>query len=293
LDYTAFAKCREHFFKEWPLAFAECDVKKPEKSPKVSLRDHLVRVADLTKLIIEERFTLRVLHGLLPELFAGIDALNLAYVIGLLHDLGKASKYYIESFTGKAGSRLGFPYHELSIPLHMFHAAQSSSELDEQSLAAIHIVAKVISRHHSAMPGRHPLELGGVPDLLRRSVEGLCDERVAKFVDELRKSCNSSFCNLIMEVLTRHLYSEECRKVHTYISIYTLKELAGFKGLWGLPRVNEYAVYRVVAVLTGVLIVADNVVASYEGRESDDKITRLYVKYWTQELSRVLDRWLK
>ncbi len=55
--------------------------------------------------------------------------------------------------------------------------------------------------------------------------------------------------------------------------------------LSGLSNVSELAVYTLTTVLTGTLIVADNISAEFcEERGSDDGASSTYVRHWKREL---------
>jgi CRISPR/Cas system-associated endonuclease Cas3-HD len=253
--------------------------------------------------LVETRFSPSVIRNILPEVFRRVDPVDFAYTIGLLHDVGKASTYYLERYKALLeGSReelvekLSFPYHEVVLALIVLHAAEArGAELDETSLAAIDLGAKAISRHHSAMPDRHPLEC----DLrssktsrdLREALKNMCKSEVVNLVDRLKDSCNDlELCSEVLSVLEAHLRDiKNCLELSRSFSV-PFNKLVEFRSVSGMPRLDALAVYRVVVVYTGALIVADNIAAFREGRESDERGTPLFVKHWVRELSGVLDQ---
>jgi len=281
--------------KGWPFAFAECDAEKLKV--RVLLKDHLEDVARLSKLIFEERFTPAVVRGIDPRLFDKVDPAEVAYITGLIHDLGKASKYYLNSFTDRG--RLTFPYHELVASVVILNAIDEYAvELEDHVLAVGDLVSKIISRHHSAMPSRHPLEvISGEgrrkQEMVRivQAVEAMCDNLVVKFIEELLSKCGSfNVCSTILKLLSRHLKSSDgcerlARELHSLIA-----RLTEFNRLSGMGEVSSEDTYRLVAIYTGILMVADNIVATKEGRLSDDRLSPLYVKHWMKELREIISK---
>jgi len=129
----------------------------------VKLKKHLELTANLVKHLVETRFPPYTIRDVLPEVFKYIDPIDFTYTIGLLHGVGKASMYYLEHYVeslkrpkGEFGEKISFPYHECALALMMLHAIDMhATELDEASLAGMDLCARIISRHHSAMPDRH------------------------------------------------------------------------------------------------------------------------------------------
>jgi len=109
-------------------------------------------------------------------------------------------------------------------------------------------------------------------------------------VDRLRGSCSDlEMCSEVLSVLGAHLQdAKNCLELSRSFSI-PFNKLVEFRSVSGMPGLDALAVYRAVVVYAGALIVADNIAAFREGRESDERGTPLFVKHWTRELNGVLD----
>ena len=301
VDDMAYDECIKRVVEAWPLAYGVC--KEGRLASSVELEKHSKLTASIMKRLVETRFSPSVIRNILPEVFRRVDPVDFAYTIGLLHDVGKASTYYLERYVStllegpreELVEKLSFPYHEVVLALIMLHATEArGAELDETSLAAIDLGAKVVSRHHSAMPDRHPLEC----DLrsyrtsrdLREALKNMCKSEVVNLVDRLKDSCNDlELCSEVLSVLEAHLRDvKNCLELSRSFSV-PFNKLVEFRSVSGMPRLDALAVYRVVVVYTGALIVADNIAAFREGRESDERGTPLFVKHWIRELIGVLD----
>jgi CRISPR-associated endonuclease Cas3-HD len=301
VDDMAYDECVKRVVETWPLAYGKCE--EGRLVVNVKLEEHSKLTASIMKRLVETRFSPSVIRNILPEVFRRVDPVDFAYTIGLLHDIGKASTYYLERYVStllersreELDKKLSFPYHEVVLALIMLHATEArGAELNETSLAAIDLGAKVVSRHHSAMPDRHPLEC----DLrscktsrdLREALKNMCKSEVVNLVDRLRDSCNDlELCSEVLSVLDMHLRDvKNCLELSRSFSI-PFNKLVEFRSVSGMPRLDALAVYRLVVVYTGALIVADNIAAFREGRESDERGTPLFVKHWVRELSGVLD----
>ncbi|MFZ8783040.1 MAG: hypothetical protein ACO2OR_03540 [Desulfurococcaceae archaeon] len=297
----AHGECVKRVVETWPLAYGRCEEGRLVSS--VELEKHSRLTASTMRRLVEARFSPSVIRNILPEVFGRVDPVDFAYMIGLLHDVGKASTYYLERYVstllegsrGGLNGKLSFPYHEVVLALIMLHAAEArGAELDEVSLAAMDLGAKVISRHHSAMPDRHPLEC----DLkscrasrdLREALKNMCRSEVTGLLGRLRESCNNlELCSEVLSVLDAHLRdAKNCLELSRSFGV-PFNRLVEFRSVSGALGLDALAVYRIVVVYTGALIVADNIAAFREGRESDERGTPLFVKHWMRELSGVLD----
>jgi len=133
-------------------------------------------------------------------------------------------------------------------------------------------VAKVVSRHHSAMHGRHPLDFN-------KRLES--DERTSTYLKKVLEYVDR---DAIMDVLKEN--STYLGRFRKYIEEALKSDLTG--------RMQDFLSYLIVekdnmplvASLTGFLIVSDCLVANSEGRESDDRHSPLYVKRWEEELGK-------
>jgi len=293
-------ECVKRAIEAWPLAYGECV--EGRLVGDVELKNHLELTASLVRRLVETRFPLCTIRNILPEVFKRVDPVDFAYTIGLLHDIGKASTYYLENYIkslkrpkGEFIEKISFPYHEFALALMMLHTIDvHATELDEASLAGMDLCARIISRHHSAMPDRHPLEFdfrySNAPGVLREALKNMCRSEVANFVGKLRDLCNDlELCRRALSVLETHLRDDKnCLELSRAFSV-PFSKLKGFSSVSGMPRLDELAVYRLIVVYTGLLIVGDNVAASRENRISDDESTPIFVKHWLRELSGILN----
>ncbi|MGC8987942.1 HD domain-containing protein, partial [Infirmifilum sp.] len=134
----------------WPLAYADCG-----QQIIVPLENHLRDVAETIVCLFRDRLEVlkSALGNKLPE---ALDPLELAYCAGVLHDLGKASWHYLKEFKKnyrwRGKKELTFPFHEHVVGVVLEWLAQQESE--EPLKAYYDLLAKVVSRHHAAQPGR-------------------------------------------------------------------------------------------------------------------------------------------
>jgi len=289
--------CLGDIKNKWPLAYAKCDGKLLKSVP---LRDHLVSTASLSTCLYKSRFKTFTnnLRGELGKFVKNVDFEDLIYTIGVLHDLGKASMYYYEVFAKRWKDHgfveeLTFPYHEHVVSAILEIIAYREVE-DEIFKAECDLMAKVISRHHSAMEKRHPLRLIQPLSSPRISeiVFGLCDENLISFIEkDLLSICetrsNDLCSHTLKELITliRRTINGEIR-VDDAQTIYK-RSIQSFS-ISGLGASLDVSVlrdaYKLVSTLTGLLIIADNLVAEHEGRSSDEETSRLYVDHWKREL---------
>jgi CRISPR-associated endonuclease Cas3-HD len=285
---------------KWPLAYAKCNGRSLKAIP---LRDHLKLTASLSTCLLAERF--KQLRGILNrdliKLRDVVDLEELVYMIGLLHDLGKASIQYYEVFAKQVKSsqslvELRFHGHEHIISC-LIETLTLLEREDEVFIAVCDLLAKVISRHHSAMEERHPLRFTPRPDFMK-IVNGMCNNIVTNFIEkELLGVCNEKnykLCTRILKSLIRHIENKhlceqttwfECKRGIQSFSLSVLTSSFNDQGLRG--------VYKLVSALTGILIISDNLAADYEGRASDEGSSRLYVAHWKRELSDYLKKCLR
>lgn len=253
---------------EWPLAY-----------PGVPLARHLASVAKASRELFKEDLEVlsRRLRGRYPSSF---DLGVLLAGAALLHDVGKASEHYREQ--AKASGRISFYMHETAWSLVLYSVARRVLD-DRQDVGVfeyLDFTARVIARHHAAMECRHPVDLvrrcHERLSIVRRVVEKLDEGIVAGLLGELK--CVASdlgvpravWSILLDESLLRQAKGEAVRCAERDITL--------------LASMREDFV--AVASLSGMLIVADVVVASFfEGRASDDRAAPAYALHWRGELA--------
>jgi CRISPR-associated endonuclease Cas3-HD len=298
--------CLEDIKNKWPLAYAKCDGKLLKD---VSLRDHLMLTASLSTCLYKTRFKTSTsnLRGELGKFVKNIDLEDFIYTIGFLHDLGKASMYYYETFIKRWKNygfveELTFPYHEHVVSAILEMIAYREEE-DEIFKAECDLMAKVISRHHSAMEDRHPLRFIQRSPCLKTSeiVLGFCDESLISFIEKdlfpICKTRDNELCSHTLKdiiTLIRRTINGEIH-VDDVQTIYK-RSIQSFS-ISGLGASLDVSVlrdaYKLVSTLTGLLIIADNLVAEHEGRSSDEETSRLYVNHWKNELGYYMNKCLE
>lgn len=277
----------------WPLAYAEYHV--GELRGVVPIKKHLEATACLMNCVLKERLNVVIaLRGPLGKLLKGIDVEDLFYTIGLLHDLGKASAYYLEGFINKLTihsdkvHKLSFPSHEYVISVILENLVKK--EREEKLKAVLDLLAKTISRHHTAMINRHPARInryGMNVQVIERALAGVCYEGFITFIGRelipLCKQNNYNICNYVLENLLANI--KNVKPCSTKLEIYHFNALQSFE-VAGLGRsIGMDESYKFVVIASGALIIADNIAAEYEGRHSDEGGSRLYTEHWKRELS--------
>lgn len=282
--------CLEDIQRVWPVAYARCVEDRLENV--VPLSKHLALTACIQQCIARRRFMLHG-DGLRVILRRGFERLveelgeekveELPYVAGLLHDLGKASVYYLRRL--REESR--FPGHEHVVALLLEYAALREER--EGYVAMYDLLAKTISRHHAAMERRHPNRFflsSKSSSYVDRILYGMY--QYISFIDNLVRYCRGkdTLCYHILNNISTSLNDiVEMKSRGTSLNILSFSNpLRSFK-LSGIAGVSEPAVYTLTTVLTGTLIVADNISAEFcEERGSDDGASSTYVTYWKWEL---------
>jgi CRISPR-associated endonuclease Cas3-HD len=306
------SNCIEVIKREWPLAYAKCS--KGSIDTRVKLLDHNVLTGMLIQQVLKDRIKVlerSVLNVLPLQEFSQLDMIEIGYIVGLIHDLGKASPYYLERNFSRYNEdkfELSFLGHEHVIALILSQLA--INEVDIKFKLIYDLLAKIISRHHSAMPTRHPLTLWSSPtsgvaverryvgkglEIIRgeigKAVLDMYNASVVNYIiNDLSKLCGTEVCKKIVNDLTEELMNQHIRNNFERIIGDLARRLTSFKVL-GLGKVDkiseekiELMIYKLVSTLSGFLIVADNLAAQLEGRSSDDKSSKLYVEYWMREL---------
>lgn len=259
-----------------PLAYLEVSNGKPYYEP---LLDHLAQ----TSIEIEALFSnrLRVLENKTRNTFnwSSGELLELARVIGLLHDIGKASRKYIEEFQRKLTmqkSKLTFQQHEIVAGILVYHLSSNVEDFNARRKARL--AARVIARHHAAMEGRHPVKVSGYckNEFLREALKGI-DYSV---IEQVKAMCRGhELCEIISKKPDSNII-EGANLCNDFV-----KDLARTSDVPEVTaRVHDFILLN---ALTGMLIVADNLVAyrNRRSRSATDDSTPLYIKHWLCELA--------
>ncbi|MEM2288097.1 MAG: HD domain-containing protein [Sulfolobales archaeon] len=260
---------------EWPLAYVG-----------VPLGKHLVITARISiKLfdddlrVLNKRFGRAVPEHLgVKELLAGA---------ALLHDVGKASDYYRNVI--KNTKRVSFYMHEIAWPLVLLSLAYVSLDSDPKNelvFKYLELVAGIISRHHASMKCRHPVDL--VRDrnycskrlhVVREVIRGFDIDTVIGLLNELREAEDFGIPDRVWKaLLDRGLLKEAIERSPQNID-HDIQSL--------VPTNHDDESLPMIISLTGLLIVADTLAASFlEKRESDDGVAPAYALHWRNELWR-------
>jgi len=271
-----------------PLAYLEVSDDKPDYEP---LLDHLAQTSTEIEVLFSNR--LRVLEERTRNTFNWErgELLEFAKAIGLLHDIGKASRKYIEEFHEKTSKKysekfqknlalqeqkLTFPQHEIVAGILIYHL--SSNIEDSNARRRARLAARVIARHHAAMESRHPAK---VRDRCKKEFLREVLEKINySVIEQVRTVCRG---HELCEILSRKPESRVVREGNFCTDFVT--ELARISDTpESTGRVHDFILLN---ALTGMLVVADNLVA-YRNRRSKsttDGSTPLYVKHWLCELA--------
>jgi len=286
----------ERIVKEaWPVAYAEAY---GDKIVVSGLGEHLKRVACLNKCLFSNRVSavlarleLMGCHNS-TVIASRSEANDLLYVTGLLHDLGKASSFYL-SGTSDVDCKISFHNHE-HVGAVVILLAGKQEDLEAYHRATL--AASIIARHHSAMEGRHPWMLG------KKTGRDSDIDRIAKAVTELRRDEDTrlKLSNMLKDELPA-VASAEWKKLLDAIINELLHPDSSIEVNTGVVKelVNRYKFDREVenvdmdcwrgllALLksaSGALIVSDILEAS-TSRGGYGGFGRAYVNYWLRELN--------
>ncbi|MCC5990337.1 MAG: CRISPR-associated endonuclease Cas3'' [Thermosphaera sp.] len=271
-----------------PLAYLEVKDDKPYYEP---LLDHLAQTSIEIEVLFSNR--LRVLEEKTRDAFNWErgELLEFAKAIGLLHDIGKASRKYVEEFHEKTSkkysekfqrkpcaekSKLTFPQHEIVAGILIYHLSRDVEDFYTRRRAGL--AARVIARHHAAMESRHPAKVRDrcKKEFLREVLEKI-DYSV---IEQVRAVCRG---HELCEILSKKPESRVVREENLCTNF--VEELARTSDApKSADRVHDFILLN---ALTGMLVVADNLVA-YRNRGSKsttDGSTPLYVKHWLCELA--------
>ena len=273
-----------------PLAYLEVKDGKPDCEP---LLDHLAQTSTEIEVLFSNR--LRVLEEKTRDTFNWErgELLEFAKAIGLLHDIGKASRKYVEEFHEKDSKKysekfhqkklalqepkLTFSQHEIVAGILIYHLSSNIEDSDARTRARL--AARVIARHHAAMESRHPAKVRDrcKKEFLREVLEKI-DYSV---IEQVRAACRG---HELCEILSRKPESRVVREGNFCTDFVT--ELARTSEIpESTGRIHDFILLN---ALTGMLVVADNLVAYRNRRRSKsttDGSTPLYVKHWLCELA--------
>lgn len=269
--------------ESWPVAYAEYKGNVIEP-----LFDHLQLTALLSVKLFEER--IKVI-----ESRTGIKGLVEAmYTAGLLHDLGKSSTYFLESFKKGAkvdfkkegNAKVSFMRHELAAGIILENSIMSSDLDDEETRRLIRIIARVITRHHAAMIDRHPARIE------------TNDSNFAK----LANSINRILQGISVDTVERLRSFKPCKQVQGDLCDKTLNEAervvrnknydirGALNSIRRLGDNEKEKESQVVLALSGFLVVADNIAAHAGRGSSDDGSSPAYIREWISELKEKLEK---
>lgn len=275
----------------WPIGYARYDI------TIIQLERHLESTAYLAVQLFKNRFgalTKALTKEFVEEFIEKSNMEDIVFAVGLLHDLGKASLYYYENFIKHPGREVSFQGHEHVISCILEKIA--TDKQDKLFKAQCDLIAKIISRHHSAMEKRHPIKFDP-PGYFSEAISEMCNEKVTGFIKEklipISKKHGYDFTRKVLESLLGYLQNKEFCKEITWFKYSRSIQSFQLSGL-GIDSSDKriYDVYKITSILTGILIIADNLVATWERRNTDDKAGPLYVRYWQRELKYKLDSFL-
>lgn len=256
--------------ENWPVAYAEYDMGKKEVIEP--LFDHLLLTASLSVSLFKDRITV------VEKKTGLINLVEAMYTASLLHDIGKSSIYFLNKFKSSVSAKVSFMYHELVGALLLESAVMSSNDMDETTIKLIRIIARAIARHHAAMEDRHPAKFDHVDiENLKNILNGINID----VIDSLYKisQCESKeyyLCNRAIKGLKEVL---EKRKFDIKASLNQIKRLG-----------DEREEASAVLVISGFLVVADNIAAHAARGTSDDRISPAYIMEWISELREKLEK---
>ncbi|MEL9908216.1 MAG: CRISPR-associated endonuclease Cas3'' [Desulfurococcus sp.] len=262
----------------WPLAYYEV---RAGNVVEVPLQKHLVLTSRIALKVFGKR--IKVLDYMVSSsgLYSYIESVRgVVEATALLHDIGKASKFYCG---GVKQGKVSFELHEY-IPAVLL--ADLSLETNMEEKPVFKLVARAISRHHTSMRSRHPASLheSKKVEKLAKALKAFLDdsEEVNNMLSALEKLCSTGeSCSFIVGGLKDHISRIDSGRIVDRVKSGDL-----FKTLKSTTDSSEdFTGYKILAGLTGMLIVADNIAASCEGRVSDDTHTPSYVTYWLRELN--------
>lgn len=271
-----------------------------EAYPSIGLRQHNACVGASAYMLFRDRLDglgSRSIVGRLEEITTRLPKRFLLYAVviaGSMHDIGKSSPVY--PFKGH-NNRASYAGHEIAGAFIIHKAAFDLIE-KEMKLEALllELAAWAVARHHSAMIERHPADLKA--DLRGKALKALLDivkrpECLSTGIPmPLRGSWVEKALLETIKKMRSRLYSRDSRdskKIIGGLLNWVLEELYRYPQWLKVliqPTIppGRWAAY--VSIASGAVIVADILVASAEGRKTDDRVNPAYVEWWRRELSK-------
>ncbi len=249
----------------------------PKAFSNIRLNNHNKFVGVAVSVIFKDRLkNTRLLSRPLNRLLMDNETLyKIAVLSAILHDIGKASPYYADknNFFGHEGVGA-------IIIQHLKNFLLGKQMYNEVIL--FELISWIIARHHVAMKERHPYQW-----------DNIFIKNVINALEELRREPECLLMALPNEFrgskLERILHLVLGKMKINYDSITKLRrQLVKISpGLFSLVPAGTELMSRwlaYVSIATGSVIVSDIIVASIEGRETDEKIGRVYLRWWRKEI---------
>ncbi len=279
-----FLKQNKNVFKlieeHWPLSYVFVN----EGIKLVPLKDHLISTGKLMECLFSRRF--KYISKL------DVNVSELLYTAGALHDLGKASRYYINIFKKIDGHSISFYLHEyiMYVLTSYINTAASTERGKSQFTEYVNILGEAIVRHHVAMGGRHPAYI------LIRQEKNKRNKLAQIIFNALKLLDPQSFIKTGYIVCGGYPFCKETMD-RVKESYYDVKNLSN---IGAIIRLLEYRLkkmsnpnpttLKVIQALSGALIIADNISALYERTSFEKDAEELkedipsFTAYWLREL---------
>ncbi|MEM0378812.1 MAG: CRISPR-associated endonuclease Cas3'' [Thermosphaera sp.] len=251
----------------WPVAYAELRGSQPIISP---LKEHSLNTGKILAGLFKRQ--LKIVENRTRSFYnwERDETLKFAEIMGLLHDIGKSSNYYKSSFLNNsfnAGQvKVSFPYHEFAAG--MLIAVLLVENSNEYTKRKARLLMQAILRHHAAMKDRL------TENLLCNDIIKVTVGVEKKILEEFLKECaDHPLCAVKLDdypgrIMKRQSY---CREGLLKCSSQQIEE--------GGQAYEMFA----VKVLTGLLVVADNLAAACERGAFPYNLSS-YVRDWLKEL---------
>jgi len=146
--------------------------------PRKLLRTHLLNVASNVKNILETA---------LPESYPYKEVVcGTGYLIGLTHDLGKATQYFQEHLFGHRNDNR--TYHAKLSSLFTFYIVKSyldKTDIAEDTKALLEVIAMTVVRHHHGDLDDIDRTLDGFDDDTIKQIQALDEQTLSKLLQEI------------------------------------------------------------------------------------------------------------
>lgn len=240
----------------------------------------------------------------LRETFAGIKhPLLLASILSAsLHDLGKASQHYQRKIKWlKQDDSLKFYGHEYVGFLVLIEARTiisqkliSGKDQCKDSMEQIlRLAGHAVARHHSAMEHRHPSKLNyvlndnsqrdyGIKQAIVRATSLLDLQQVVSSIPPIIKNSLPQISQRIGDAVTILKNLDQLTLV-SKLAQGLADSLGGSESPTYVVRDKFFPI--ALKIVSGALIVADNIASHLERRESDDQTSPVHVRSWLSELA--------